>query len=321
MAKRALPVFKETPLDAERLFTELFLPLYPPDVELERLRRTDANPARNPNVLAALHETARVFARLAPEALGAPGLELDGTDASVHRLSAALTREARDRLLVAKSPGEPPLLVHVVLHGTAYLAACIVDHHGGEWMVRNPLWETRVRLASRAGEAELAPFSWWLRALSDDGVGRHVLADRYRSYVEVPTEDTESWPVLAPPERRLPRLGRVRYDMLYKWLKAHLPELRDLGADFPSAERFEELGFEWLEGRLVGGGRALLLHGPTKKGGLHLFWVTAQGFSKAMFLEADGVPEHRVEESGEKLVVTASVGGRMVSQELLWWGP
>jgi hypothetical protein len=40
-----------------------------------------------------------------------------------------------------------------------------------------------------------------------------------------------------------------------------------------------------------------------------------------MFLEADRAPEHRVEQSGDKLVVTASIGGRMVSQELLWWGP
>lgn len=324
MSKK-LPVLKPAKLDAERLFREQFLALYPPGESLEAIRRTDANPANNPAIFAALDETADLFAQLAPEALDAPDLVLDFTDASVHRLAPLLTAKARDRLFERRTrPGEPPLFIHFVIHGVLYVAACIVRTRGAKWLVRRPLWETRVELTSKAGTAELAPFSWWLRAMADDEIGKGTLADRYRTHVEEPTLDAESWPVFIDPDKRLPRLSRPRYDLLVKYLETHLPELRDLGEHFPSPQRFEELAFKWLEPRVVGGGRAIVLHGPGEKG-VHLFWLTKAGFTKAMFFEADEVPEHQVrarraENGTETVVVMASREGRAFEQEVLWWG-
>ena len=77
---------------------------------------------------------------------------------------------------------------------------------------------------------------------------------------------------------------------LYKWTKAHLPELRDLGEHFPSPERFEELAFAWLEFTLVGEGRMLLMAGANAHG-LHLFWLTTAGFEKSAFFPGDSFPE------------------------------
>lgn len=333
--KRRLEVLPAVPakLTAERLFKEQFLPFYPPGASLEAVRSTDANPGGNPAIVEAIEETARVFAALAPEALGARELTLDGSDASVHRLSAALTPTARERLFAARpEPGAPPLLVHFVLHAALYVASCAVHNHGGRWLVRNPLWETRVRLESRAGSAEIAPFAWLLRSLSDEEGARVSLADRYRAHVEVPFEEADAWPVIAPPDRRVPRLARVRYDTLFQHLKTHLPELDDFGADFPAPHQLAELELSSLEALLVGGGRALILHGPgreTGRGrrGLHLFWMTKAGFSKAAYYECDVAPEaHRVtvgraSNGVETVVVTLLSGGRTLEHELLWWGP
>src|SRR5690606_32359419 len=110
-------------LTAERLFLRYFRPLYEPGADLARLRTTDANPAGNPRIFAQLEAIADTFAKLAPEALGDPELELDRSDASVHRLAALLTRERRDALLTpVTAPGEVPPLVHLVTHGAVYVA-------------------------------------------------------------------------------------------------------------------------------------------------------------------------------------------------------
>src|SRR5690606_27451989 len=134
---------------AEALFRDVFLPLYPEDAksDLGRARSTDANPANNPSILAQLAEIADTFVAVAPTALGAPDLALDYSDASVHRLSALLTPDRRDALI---EKGE---LGNVVIHGAAYVGACVVRNHGATWSVRRPLWESLVRLTSRAGEA------------------------------------------------------------------------------------------------------------------------------------------------------------------------
>lgn len=333
--KRRLDVLPAVPakLSAARLFEQQFLPFYPPGASLESVRSADANPGNNPAILDAIEQTAQVFAALAPEALGAPDLVLDGSDASVHRLSAALTAAARERLFAARpKAGEPPLLVHFVLHAALYVGSCAVKGHGGRWLVRNPLWETRVRLDSPMGTSEIAPFAWLLRSLSDDGLEKITLADRYRAHVEVPFEDADAWPVIAPPERRLPRLARVRYDTLFQHLKAHLPELDDFGPDFPSPPRFAELGLTSLDLLLVGGGRALVLYGAGReigpgKRGLHLFWMTRSGFSKSAYYEIDVGPEAyrvtagRASNGVETVVVTLLTGGRTVEHEVLWWGP
>lgn len=307
-------------LSPTTLFERYFLPLYPPDsrADLDAARSTDANPANNPSILAQLDDVARVFAELAPAAFDEPGLVLDFTDASVHRLGVLLTREVRDRWLAAPPDG-PPLLAQVVIHGAAYVGACVVRTRGARWLVRRPLWESLVRLDSRAGTADLAVFHWWLKALSDEEIGEGRLLDRYRTHVEVPTFDPSSLRVIAPPDRKLPRLAKVRYDLLYKHLKAHLPELRTVGDDFPSPERFEQYGFTSLDFHLLGGGRMLLVSGASKDG-LHLFWLDADGFQKAAFFPADPFPAPMVKEDGDKLVVITSVQNEQEVHEMLWWG-
>jgi hypothetical protein len=185
--------------------------------------------------------------------------------------------------------------------------------------VKNPLWESTVRLESRAGTGDLAIFHWWLKALSDDEVGKARLLDRYRTHVEVPCFDPDELAVIAPPDRKLPRLAKVRYDLLYKHLRAHLPELKDVGADFPSPERFEELGFKHLDFALLGGGRMLLVHGPGAAG-FHMMWLDAGGFVKAAYWPADSFPAPIVQIEGEKVRVILALEKREVVHEMLWWG-
>jgi hypothetical protein len=308
-------------LTAEALLEGWFLPLYPEDVrrDLARARTEDRNPANNPSLTAHLDEAAAVFANIAGRAIGAPDLTLDYTDASIHRLSAALTRDVRDRLASAGEKGTPESeLFNVVIHGAAYVGACVVRNHGGAWSVRRPLWESVVHLRSRAGEADLAVFHWWLKALSDDATA--TLADRYRTNVEVPCAEPEKLAPIAPADRKLPRMAKVRYDVLHKYLRANLPELRDLGEHFPSPERFDELGLESLSLSLVGDGRMLVMHGPSKSG-LHAFWLTKEGFEKAAFWPCDAFPAPILRPKDDKLEVVLSKDGKVVSFELLWWGP
>src|SRR5260370_42366607 len=82
----------------EDLFRAFFWPLYPSDAQadLAAARATDANPAANPTILSHLDDAAHVFAGRA-RALFEADLALDFSDASVHRLSGAVTRERRDR--------------------------------------------------------------------------------------------------------------------------------------------------------------------------------------------------------------------------------
>jgi hypothetical protein len=312
---------------AESLFREWFLPLYPEDAksDLGRARSVDANPANNLVVLSHLDDAAAVFAENAPVALGLPAAELalDYTDASVHRLSAALTVAQRDRLMAIGAKGTADnALFNLVVHGASYVGACVVRSHGGRWAVRRPLWESLVHLTSHLGQGELPIFHWWLKSLADDAV--ITLADRYRTHVEVPRKKPEELPVLVAGERKLPRLKRPRYDALHKYIRAHLPELRDVGEDFPSPERFEELGFEQLSFLLVGGGRMVVMHGHNDHG-LHAFWLSKAGFEKSAFWPCDKFPEPilRTSESGgdEKIEVIFAQEKQLRSFELLWWGP
>jgi hypothetical protein len=323
--ERATPPTRER--TAESLFRELFLPLYPEDAkrDLGLARTTDANPANNPALLAHLDDAAAVFVANAPIVLGASEAELglDYSDASVHRLSAALTEARRERLLASGDAGTADnALFNLVVHGASYLGACVVRSHGGAWAVRRPLWESLVRLTSRGGEGELPVFHWWLKSLADPST---TLADRYRAHVEVMCATPEELPVLADPERKLPRLKRPRYDQLHKYLRAHLPELRDLGEHFPSPERFEELKFEQLSFLMVGGGRMVILYGPNANG-LHAYWLSKSGYEKSAFWPCDKFPDpivRRVSDGqpGEKVEVLLSQGGEHRSFELLWWGP
>jgi hypothetical protein len=308
-------------ITAERLFNGLLWPLYPDDVraDLEGYRARDANPAANPSISRQLSDAAERFVTLADMAFDA-ALSLDFSDASVHRLGDALTVERRTRWLKETAPDGLPVLVHLLIHGVAYLGECVVRNHGGTWAMRHPLWESRVRLVSRAGEGELAILSWWLKALADDEIGRATLAERYRRNVEVPCLEPDQMPVFITNDRKIPRLKHPSYDKLHKLVKAHLPELRDLGADFPSAERFAELSFEWLEAITLGGGRMVLFHGPSAQG-VFLIWLDAGGFVKSAYYAADAFPEHVVQVDGDKLRLIAPLLDKNVIHEMLWWGP
>ena len=181
---------------AASLFATYFLPLYPEDVlrDLEAARRTDVNPGGNKAVLAHLDDAAGVFLANAGRLFPGVDLELDFSDASVHRLSAALTTERRDAWKADGAAGSSSsALFNVVVHGAAYVGSCILKAHSGSWSVRRPLWETFVKLKSRAGEAELAVFHWWLKSLADDALqdAGASLADRYRTHVEVPCAKPE----------------------------------------------------------------------------------------------------------------------------------
>jgi hypothetical protein len=311
-------------VNAEQLFLRFFLPAYPPDArdDLARARAVDANPAGNASVLAHLDDAATRFVANAA-ALFVEDLGLDRSDASVHRLSAALTPARRDEWASQGEPGTADsALFNVVVHGAAYVGACIVTRHEGVWGVRRPLWESVVRLRSRAGEADLAVFHWWLKSLSDDSGDGHgaTLADRYRTHVEVPCARPEERPVVVAGERSLPRLKSPRYDTLHKYLRAHLPELRDLGPDFPSPERFEAFELRWLEARVLGEGRMVLLAGASPHG-LHLFWLGAAGFEKSAFFPADAFPDPVVRVQDERIVAMTSEAGAQRTHEMLWWGP
>jgi hypothetical protein len=306
---------------AEALFERYFLSLYPPDADLALLRTTDANPANNPNILAQLDEIAERFAVLAPKALKNDALELDYSDASVHRLAAAITREVADGLIAPAEPGSKvPLLVPLMTHGAVYVGTCAVRNHGGVWQVRSPLWESLVRLESRAGIGSLATFQWWLKSLSEEEIDEPRLADRYRMHVELPMMNPEALPQMAAANQELPRLKKVRYDTFYKHLVKHVPEMKSVGEHFPSPERFTEMAFHWLDFAWIGGGRMLLIHGPSERG-VHLFWLDVSGFVSSAFYPADAFPEHSITSDGDKLILTVPVLGSEQTHEMLWWGP
>jgi hypothetical protein len=314
-------------VDAEAIFTRFFLPLYPDDAraDLAACRSADANPGRNPRFFGELDDAARRFEASARAVFGSD-LGLDRTDASVHRLGAAVTRDRRDAWAAAGAAGTAEnLLFNVVVHGAAYVGACVVGAHGGTWSVRRPLWESVVRLQSRAGEAHLAVFHWWLKSLSDDALGGPAapgasLADRYRAYVEVPCARPEALPIVVAGPRELPRLKKPTYDAFHRYLRARLPEIRDLGGDFPSAERFAAFAFRWLDFYVVGGGRGVVVAGASAHG-LHLFWIGAAGFEKSTFFEGDAVPDPIVRLRDDRIVAMTSRDGRQHTHEMFWWGP
>jgi len=305
-----------------RLFERYFWGLYPEDVraDLGRARATDANPANNPNILRSLDEVADTFVRLAPGVFEGTDLGLDGSDASVHRLSAALNRPLRDGWASARGPDGASLLAQVVVHGAVYVGRCAVQNHEGVWQVRRPLWESLVRLKSAAGEGDLAVFQWWIKSLSDGEIERGTLADRYRAHVEEPRRRPETLAPIVSTERNVPRLVKVRYDTLYKHMRAHVPELVDLGEHFPTAERFAELGFRHLDFVWLGGTRMLLLHGRGTNG-VHLFWLDQAGFAKGAYYPADTDSTYELAVEGESLRVTVEFQGARAEHVMLWWGP
>lgn len=310
-------------ISPDSLFQSHFLPLYPPDAksDLETARRTDANPANNPQITAHLTEAAALFVANAPKFLGEE-ISLDYSDASVHRLG-QIVGQKKFAWLAESHAGTPQnLLFNVVVHGSAYVGQCIVRSHGGRWNVRRPLWESTVRLNSHAGESDLAVFQWWLKALATGGTDTTFgLAERYRTHVETPTFDPMSLPIFIGSEpRSFPRLTKIRYDVFYKYIKAHLPELTDLGRDFPSPERFADYDFKFLDFIVLGEGRLVLVWGAGK-GGLYLFWLGRHGFEKSAFYPCDSVPEPQVALHEGKLSISFVRTEKRFEFETLYWGP
>ncbi len=303
-------------LTAETLFTEHLLPFYPAGADLEVLRVEDTNPAGNP----ALYEHAHQLGAALCEFL--PGADLDGSEQSISRLSAALTAQARDGW--AAPAGSPPsdapsVLARICMHGALYVASVLARHRGGAWLLRQPLWESRIALSNAAGQSEVAPLSWLLRALSDEEVGTDTLAKRYNAFVVNPGFDWENAPVWVQADRRLPKLAKVRYDALYKHLRAHLTELRDVGEAFPSPERFDAYQFKALE-FMVLGGKQVLLYG-LGTGGFHAFWMGPRGFLKSVHIACDDFPAPVLRDVGDKLELVVSYQGKAAAHQWLYWGP
>jgi len=71
---------------------------------------------------------------------------------------------------------------------------------------------------------------------------------------------------------------------------------------------------------LVGGGRMLVMWGPSATG-LHAFWLTKEGFTKAAFWPCDAFPEPIVRPKDDKLEVILAKDEKQQAFELLWWGP
>ena len=296
------------------------------------MRTEDVNPAENPAIYAHLEDAAKIFV-VRSKSLFGEDLDLDFTDASIHRLSAALTKERRDAWAKTGEAGTPGNeLFNVIVHGSAYTGECAKRNRKAEWSARRPLWESVVVLESRVGTAKLAVFHWWLKSLADEAFASETaatLADRYRTHVEAPTFDADSLPVFlaANAERKLPRITKPTYDVFYKYIKAHLAEIEDVGEDFPSAERFAGYDFRWLDFLILGGGRLLLIAGANDAG-VHLFWLGKRGFEKGAFVPCESFPDPIVKADSEKIVIVARVSlgegadaqKKDVVHEMPWWG-
>jgi hypothetical protein len=112
----------------------------------------------------------------------------------------------------------------------------------------------------------------------------------------------------------------VRYDTLHRHFRAHLPELKDLGEHFPSAERLSELALLHLDFTWLGQGRMLLAHGPTREG-IHLVWLDIDGFAKAAYFPAGEGSSYELTLEGDLLEVTITFAGTKAAHQLFWWGP
>lgn len=312
------------PWTAKRLFNDVFASLYPPEALARRseIRALPVERCSEPAILARIDEIAEAFVHMAPPLLGIPSSALDGSDASVHRLGAALSRELRDELLTTATPDAPtvPLLATFVIHGALYVGRCAVKNHAGSWVACQPLWESMVRLDTALGACDLAPFSWWLKSLSDEEVQRLQLGPRYRQHVEIPCFDPTRLPVIPPPHAPIPRIAFPIRAQLFEHLEKHAPGIRGPGDDFPSEERFAEFKLEWVDFIWLGQGRLLLMHGPGQHGGAQLLWMSAEGFVKAAYYPADRAPTHIVQLNDPILRVVVSIDGAVRRHEMPWWG-
>jgi hypothetical protein len=310
-------------LPVSKFFHRVLAPLYPKDLR-DRPASNRVMPVHSElsQIHSQVDSIAETFKRLAPSLLELPAESLDDSDASIHRIGLALTRERRDALIATAADGgeQPSLLAMLIVHGSVYTCRCIVRNYGGLWLFRQPLWESAVSLRSVLGQGELNPFSWWVKSLSDEEVDRLAFADRYRSYVEVPCFNVDAVPVLLQSERAVPKIMAPGYEQLFHHLKAYVPEIRQPGPDFPSAERFADMDFAWLDFLWVGVGRQLLIWGPAKRKGTHLFWMDKNGFVKSAFYQSDDFPETVVRLKDDWIQIIVSMQTELKVHEMPWWG-
>jgi hypothetical protein len=266
------------PITPESLLARWFWPHYPPDVRAAPFlhRDVDANPGGNTGLNAHAADAAGRFVANAAALLEAP-VTLD--DAGIGALARALTRARRDAWLAASDPGDPGnLFFNVVVHAALFVGEVIVRRHGGRWELRRPLWESVVH---RRGGGAVSPFHWLLKGLADDAVDSLPLAVRWRLHIVQPGADPTTLPVVTAAQR-LPPLKSPTYDLLVKYLHAHLEGLRDLGEGFPSPEEFTARAYAALTFTPLQGGRVLAVHGQTRAtpegpGVVDVHWLTAHG--------------------------------------------
>jgi hypothetical protein len=300
-----------TERSADALFRHYFWPHYPADVraDLAHARRTDANPARNPNVLAPWVEAAELFVSNAPRLLGET-LTFDGD--GIGRLSRALDRTRRDAWLASSDPSDPGnVFFHAVVHASAFVGEVVVRAFGGTWSMRRPMWEslvTRVVPGARHDRGSVPPFHWLLKHLSDDEIDRGSLAYRFHVHIELATAPLDALPTLAD-VRALPTLRAPTYDLLVKYLHKHLPALRDLGEGFLSPPEFTERAYEAISFSLLHDGRVLAVHGQASSR-VEIHWLTASGFDHTDTIPCDPSPPYFARTAGDALEVTVAWNGR-----------
>jgi hypothetical protein len=230
------------PLSANSLLSQWFWPHYPDDVRRAPFlhRDVDANPGGNPQLAAVLSEAAALFVANAPGLLGEP-VTLD--DAGVAVLARRLDRALRDRWMAESDPKRPDnLFVQAVVHASAFLGEVLVRQHQGRWELRRPMWESVVYRPAPQGGA-ISPFHWLLKSLADDAIDDAALAVRWRLHVLQPAANPDTFPVITT-AKRLPDLKAPTYDLLVKYLHAHLEGLRDLGEGFPNCPRLHRAGVQ-----------------------------------------------------------------------------
>ncbi len=312
------------PLSANSLLSQWFWPHYPDDVRRAPFlhRDVDANPGGNPQLAAVLSEAAALFVANAPGLLGEP-VTLD--DAGVAVLARRLDRALRDRWMAESDPKRPDnLFVQAVVHASAFLGEVLVRQHQGRWELRRPMWESVVHRPAPQGGA-ISPFHWLLKSLADDAIDDAALAVRWRLHVLQPAANPDTFPVITT-AKRLPDLKAPTYDLLVKYLHAHLEGLRDLGEGFPNAPDFTARAYSALRFTPLHGGRVLALHGqtrdtPERPGVVEVHWLSAAGHDHTDTIPSDaGVPYFGRAVTADTLEITVGWQGKPHTHALTFRG-
>jgi hypothetical protein len=298
-------------ITAESLFAGYFWPAYPPDVQAEpdRFKHLDANPANNPALAAVLPEAAELFVH---NARGLLDVTLTFDDAGIRALSKALTRVRRDAWIADGS------LRDVLIHASAFVGETMVRCYGGVWELRRPMWESLVRRKTRGS---VSPFHWLLKSLADDAIDLAPLSDRWNIHVVLDATTVTSLSVLTT-AKRLPSVKNPTYDLLVKYLHAHLPTLKDVGAGFPSPVEFSERKYPVMGVEILHEGRVIALHGQIQGEGerpplVEIIWLTATGFHHADSLPCDANIAHFARAITEEILeVTLAWKGKPTTHRL-----